>query len=70
MRKGLSLFFTLVFLGAAVLGNTAGSGEQVVAKDRARRDGKPDYWVYYRDGKIYKREWDRNFDGKADLRIF
>ena len=41
----------------------------VVAIDSKRKDGKPDYWKYYRNGKIYKREWDRNFDGKPDLRV-
>ncbi len=39
-----------------------------VAIDK-HKDGKPDYWKYYRRGKIYKREWDRNFDGKPDLRV-
>ena len=41
----------------------------VIAMDTKRKDGKPDYWKYYRKGKIYKREWDRNFDGKPDLRV-
>ena len=68
MKKNLSLFL-LIFLTAASLTHAADSGEKVVAKDRARHDGKPDYWVYYRHGKVYKREWDRNFDGKPDFRI-
>lgn len=40
----------------------------LVSKDKARADGKPDSWIYYRKGSIYKREWDRNFDEKPDLR--
>ena len=42
---------------------------KVVAIDSKRQDGKPDYWKYYRNGKIVKREWDRNFDGKPDLQV-
>lgn len=29
-------------------------------------DGKPDVWEYYKDGKVYKREIDADFDGKPD----
>jgi antitoxin component YwqK of YwqJK toxin-antitoxin module len=41
---------------------------KVIGRDRARADGKPDYWIYLRKGFIYQREWDRNFDGKPDFR--
>ncbi len=30
-------------------------------------DGSPDYWLYLKNGKAYKWELDRNFDGKADV---
>ncbi len=69
MKKNLSWFLT-IFLVAASAAHAADSKEKVVAKDKARHDGKPDYWVYYRKGEIYKKEWDRNFDGKPDFRIF
>jgi hypothetical protein len=45
----------------------AGGLPVVIGRDR-RVDGKPDYWIFLRDGSIYKREWDRNFDGLADFR--
>ena len=44
-------------------------GNATTAAIDQHKDGKPDYWKYYRNGKIYKREWDRNFDGKPDLRV-
>lgn len=44
-------------------------GIEKVAIDKSRRDGKPDTWRYYRDGRIYKKEWDRNFDGRPDFRV-
>lgn len=40
---------------------------KVIARDAKRHDGKPDYWIYLKDGVVYRREWDRNFDGKPDL---
>ncbi len=41
----------------------------MIADDAGKKDGKPHHWRYYRDGKVYRREWDRNFDGKPDLKI-
>lgn len=41
---------------------------EVIADDNNHADGKPHHWRYYKDGAVYKREWDRNFDGKADFR--
>lgn len=41
----------------------------VAADDGEHRDGKPHHWRYFRGGRVYRREWDRNFDGRADLRI-
>lgn len=41
----------------------------MVATDKHKK-GMPTHWVYYKNGKEYKREWDRNFDGKADFRIY
>ena len=38
-----------------------------VAIDK-HKDGKPDYWKYYQNNKVVRREWDRNFDGQPDLR--
>ncbi len=32
-------------------------------------DEKPDRWTFFKNGIIYKREWDRNFDGLPDYRI-
>jgi|GEM_PF-1744455 len=40
-----------------------------VADDGKKKDGKPHHWVYYQAGSVFKREWDRNGDGRADLRI-
>jgi hypothetical protein len=31
-------------------------------------DGRADYWLYLRDGVVYKWEQDRNGDGKPDLK--
>ena len=45
------------------------NGNAIVSAIDQHKDGKPDYWKYYRNGKITKREWDRNFDGKPDLRV-
>ena len=41
----------------------------LIASDR-HIDGLPDYWIYLdpKDGSVFKREWDRNFDGRADFR--
>ena len=39
----------------------------VIGSDRHGR-GKPDYWIYLKNGRIYMREWDRNFDGMPDFR--
>lgn len=47
-----------------------GGAVKTVARDRARKDGKPDYWVYLTKGRIYRRDYDRNFDGKPDLKSF
>ncbi len=45
------------------------TGELVLeASDKSRGDGKPDRWVYYRNGAVTQREWDLNFDGKPDFR--
>jgi hypothetical protein len=41
----------------------------VAADDSEHRDGRPHHWRYFRAGKVYRREWDRNFDNKADLII-
>ena len=41
----------------------------VAADDSEHRDGRPHHWRYFRAGKVYRREWDRNFDNKADLVI-
>ncbi len=40
----------------------------VVERDK-NGDGRPDYWKYLKNGFVYKREWDRNFDDKVDVRI-
>lgn len=42
----------------------------MIATDGKHKDGKPHHWVYYKNGAVTKREWDRNFDGNADLRIY
>ncbi|HTL69671.1 MAG TPA: hypothetical protein VL404_00100 [Candidatus Eisenbacteria bacterium] len=47
-----------------------GGAVKTIARDRARHDGKPDYWVYLSSGRIYRRDYDRNFDGKPDLKSF
>ncbi len=36
---------------------------------RENKKGIVDRWVYARDGAIYKREYDRNGDGKPDFRV-
>ncbi len=46
------------------------SGELIEVAQDKHRDGRPHSWKYYRNGKVYKREWDRNFDGKPDIRVF
>ena len=68
MRK-VSLCLGIFFLCAIPFSYAADPAERVVVKDKFRHDGKPDYWVYSRNGKTYKREWDRNFDGKPDFRV-
>jgi len=40
----------------------------IIARDK-NTDGRPDYWKYMKLGFVYKREWDRNFDGKPDARV-
>jgi hypothetical protein len=45
-------------------------GVIMIATDGNHHDGLQHHWIYYKDGSPYKREWDRNFDGKADLRVF
>ena len=47
-----------------------GGAVKMVARDRARKDGKPDYWVYLKNGKVYRRDYDRNFDGKPDMKSY
>jgi len=44
------------------------TGAPIVISSDRRVDGKPDYWIYLKNGLIYLREWDRNFDGKPDFR--
>lgn len=39
-----------------------------IACDR-NGDGQAEMWKYFKNGFIYKREWDRNHDGKPDYRI-
>ncbi len=43
---------------------------ELISRDRYRKDGKSDYWLYLRNSSIYMREWDRNFDGKPDFRTY
>lgn len=42
----------------------------LIADDGDHHDGKPHHWRFFSHGEVSKREWDRNFDGKVDLRIF
>ncbi len=41
-----------------------------IRSDRSHKDGKVDRWVYFKNGKMVRTEWDRNFDGKPDFKVF
>ncbi len=41
-----------------------------IRSDRSHKDGKVDDWVYLKQGKVVRHEWDRNFDGKPDFKLF
>jgi hypothetical protein len=57
----------LIMLGCVLLVTTAFAGmpEEVRRFDH-NKDGKPDQWEYYRDGKLLRVEGDRNRDGRVD----
>jgi hypothetical protein len=38
----------------------------IISRDK-NGDSQPDYWKHVKNGAIYKREWDRNHDGKPDV---
>ena len=63
----------IVFLSGVLLASAAvlsWAVERVEAVDD-NRDGRPDKWIHT-DGKgrVFLKEWDRNHDGKPDLKVF
>ena len=73
MKKSLSAFVFLLlfvpFLIAAAGADEAPAAPRVMPKSIAvdtNKDGKPDRWESYENGKLAKIESDTNFDGKPD----
>ena len=70
LRKFKSVRTAIVFilLPASFLSALPAKAAEEV-ETRKNKKGQVDRWIYRRDGVIYKREYDRNGDGKPDFRV-